>query len=226
MIEQNLVPMPGSVLEAVAPYQMDDCHKGTFLVLRISGMDQPTALRLIDRKKRAWQDWRSLDEYFRDVDDRIPQYQKRFGGEARVLRMAMLDSSIIETGIAVFQKILRKEPVSSDMWSYVTKLAGLRVPVMGSSAKEEENQWERLANTISNTIKIKELTVKSVQADGTEQSITAKEQRVQAPANLEQQAQAVELVRRILDERQESKEPQARSIVGEPKEQHEQQEPS
>ena len=44
-----------NVLEAISPFIADDGHKGTFLVLRVSGMEQGTALRVINRKYRSWQ---------------------------------------------------------------------------------------------------------------------------------------------------------------------------
>ena len=161
-----------NVLEAIRPFQADDGHKGSFLVLRIAGLGQGTALRIINRKYRSWQNWRSTDDDFRRIDEALPGYHERFGGEARVLRTALLDISIIEAGIGVFKRILNKQPVSSDMWTYATRLAGLRVPMM-IAADKSGSPWERLANAIKQTVSQRELVVKE-EWDGTK-SVTARE---------------------------------------------------
>jgi hypothetical protein len=174
-----------TVLEAILPFEPDDNHKGTFLVMRVAGADKRTALRLVNRKYRSWQEWRSSDEEFLRLDDSIPALQTRFGGEARVLRTAMLDISIIEAGIIVFHKIIKDEKVNSDMWAYATKLAGLRVPMM-RAMDESESPWEKLAASIRNTMTQKELSVKTIDEHGTEQLVTAKETVIhQDPAQLQ-----------------------------------------
>lgn len=161
-----------TVIEAVDPFQIDDGHKGTFLVLRIAGLEQGTALKVINRKYRSWQNWRALDPDFRRLDDQISPLAQKFGGEARVLRTALLDISIVEAGIGIFRKILTKQPMSDGMWAYAVKMAGLRMPMMGAE-KEIGNPWERLANAIKSTIVQKELTVS--QAPNGTKSVTAKE---------------------------------------------------
>jgi len=198
MTENALLIAAPTVLDALKPFEADDNHKGTFLLLRVSGADNRTALKLVNRKYRSWQAWRSTDEDFLRLDDAIPAMQVRFGGEARVIRTAMLDISIIEAGIIVFNKIIvgGGKGVSSDMWAYATKLAGLRVPMM--MAKEESgNPWEKLANSIQNTMVQRELVIKEVNENGLERSITAKE--ITSP-NPEQQRLAESIVGDILSE--------------------------
>lgn len=191
----ELVTTVASITEAIKPFQPDDCHKGTFIILRVAGLEQRTALRLVNRKARSWQHWRATDEYFRELDDQIPALAQRFGGEARVIRTALMDISIIEAGIGVFRKILNQQPVTDGMWAYATKLAGLRVPMMGAK-EESESPWERLANSIKNTLAQRELTVKEVGSDGKERSVTAREISVQPSA--EQKQMASEIVGQIL----------------------------
>ncbi|KKL90874.1 hypothetical protein LCGC14_1900350 [marine sediment metagenome] len=161
-----------NVIEAIHPFQPDDSHKGTFLVLRMAGLEQSLALRLIKRKYRSLLNWRSTDEDFKRIDNAMPVLNQKFGGEARVLRTALLDISIVETGISIFRKILSKQPVSEGMWAYAVKMAGLRVPMMGAE-KESSSPWERLANSIKQTMNQKELTIEQ-KPDGT-QSIIATE---------------------------------------------------
>lgn len=184
-----------NVLEAIEPFVADDGHKGTFLVMRIAGLEQTTALRIIKRKYRSIQNWRSVDEDFRRVDDMIPILTKRFGGEARVMRTALLDISIIEAGVSVFKRILSSQPVSDSMWAYATKLAGLRVPMMG--AKDESGSpWENLANAIKSTIVQKELTVRE-DVNGS-RSVTAKEVVIEPSA--EQRQMASDIVQRMIEQ--------------------------
>lgn len=184
-----------NVIEAISPFQADDSHKGTFLVMRIAGLEQTTALRIIKRKYRSIQNWRSVDEDFRRVDDAIPVLMQRFGGEARVMRTALLDISIIEAGVSVFKRILSSQPVSDSMWAYATKLAGLRVPMMG--AKDESGSpWESLANAIQHTMVQKELTVRQ-EPDGS-RSVTAKELVIEPSA--EQRRIANDIVQRMIEQ--------------------------
>lgn len=186
---------PATVLEAIVPFEPDDNHKGTFLVLRIAGADSRTALKLIKRKYRSWQNWRATDEDFFRLDEQVPALQTRFGGEARVMRTAMLDISIVEAAIIIFSKIIANEKVNSDMWTYATKLAGLRVPLM--LAKEEAgNPWEKLANSIQNTLLQRELSVKEINEHGTEKLVTAKETVIQQSP--EQRRLASEIVNQTL----------------------------
>jgi len=196
MTESSVVLDAPTLVEMIRPFEADDNHKGTFLVLRVSGADNKTALKLINRKYRSWQHWRSTDEDFLRLDDSVPQLQERFGGQARILRTAMLDISIIEAGIIVFNKIISQKPVSSDMWAYATKLAGLRLPMM--LAKEESGSpWEKLANSIKNTMIQRELTIKEVNEHGIEKSITARE--ISQPST-EQRQLADSIVGNILGE--------------------------
>jgi hypothetical protein len=179
MPESTAIIAAPTVLVAITPFEPDDNQKGTFLVLRIAGADNRSALKVINRKYRSWQNWRATDEDFLRLDDQIPALQTRFGGEARVLRTAMLDISIIEAGIIIFSKIIADpKKVSSDMFSYATKLAGLRVPLM-RAMEESESPWEKLANQIKNTISQRELSVRETDEHGTERLVTAKETIVQ-----------------------------------------------
>lgn len=172
-MEQTALAEPmTNVLEAIQPFQADDGHKGTFLIMRIAGLGQGTSLRLINRKYRSWQNWRATDEDFRRIDDMVPVLNQRFGGEARVIRTALLDISIVEAGIGIFKRILNKQPITDGMWNYAVKMAGLRVPMMGAQ-QESSSPWERLANSIKNTLAQRELTLIE-EPDGTK-SITAKE---------------------------------------------------
>ena len=189
-----------NVLEAIKPFEPDDSHKGTFLILRIAGMEQGMALRLVNRKYRSWQNWRATDADFYRLNEAIPILVQKFSGEARIVRTALLDISVIETGIHIFKRILRKETVSSDMWAYATKLAGIRMPLMG--AKEESvNPWERLANSIRNTM-ARELTVREVDVFGAEKSVMAREVIIQS--NPEQKRITNEIVERILSKAREN----------------------
>lgn len=170
-----------SVLEAIKPFEPDDGHKGTFLVLRIAGLEQRLALRAVKRKFRSWQNWRSTDEDFYRIDDAIPELCKKFGGEARVLRTALLDIAIVETGISIFQRILnndKKEPVTDNMWAYAIKIAGIRLPII-ETGLPSGSPWERLANTIQHTIKQRELELRQVGQDGVSQIVTAREMEIQ-----------------------------------------------
>ena len=125
------VPITNAI-EAIVPFQPDDGHKGTFLILRMAGLEQSLALKVIKRKYRSILNWRTIDADFKRVDDMMPVLNQRFGGEARVMRTSLLDISIVETGIAVFRKILHQQPVKDGEWAYAVKMAGLRVPLMGA----------------------------------------------------------------------------------------------
>ena len=188
-----------SILEAIKPFTADDGHKGSFLILRAAGVEQGMALRIINRKYRSWQNWRATDEDFRRVDEAIPVLSQRFGGEARVVRTALLDISIIETGINIFRKILNKQPLTDGMWSYAVKMAGLRVPMMG--AKESSGSpWERLANSIKNTMAQREFTL--IEEPNGTRSITAKE--IVVEPSPEQRQVADDIVQRMIDKARES----------------------
>ncbi len=189
-------PVVATILEAILPFQADDNHKGTFIVLRVAGLGQGTALKLIKRKYRSWQNWRSTDEDFRRLDDAVPVLTQRFGGEARVIRTAMLDISIVEAGIGIFKRVFEQRPVRDVEWGYVTKLAGLRMPMMGAQ-QGSASPWERLANSIQNTLAYRELTV-AKELDGS-QSITAKETIVEIVPSPEQRRVTAELVNNILN---------------------------
>jgi len=198
MVEQTALLAPASnVLEAIRPFQADDGHKGTFLILRIAGMEQGTALKLVNRKYRSWQNWRAVDEYFREIDDVIPVLNQKFGGEARVVRTALLDISIIETGIHIFRRILNKQPITEGMWAYAVKMAGLRVPMMGAQ-ETSSSPWERLANSIRNTMAQREVTMVQ-EVDGT-QSITARETIIEPSP--EQRKVAADIVQRMIQQAQ------------------------
>ena len=184
-----------NVLEAISPFIADDGHKGTFLVLRVSGMEQGTALRVINRKYRSWQHWRTTDENFNRVDAQIPVLNAKFAGEARVLRTAMLDTAIIEAGLGIFTKILTGKHVSPDMWTYATKLAGIRMPAMGA-VSESGGAWERLANSIKHTMSQRELTVTEV---GSERTITARETKIVEPTP-EQRKLAADIIAQTLSQ--------------------------
>ncbi len=194
MVTETAVDKPiANVLEAILPFHADDGHKGSFLVLRIAGLEQGTALRIINRKYRSWQNWRATDEDFRRVDEAIPALAQGFGGEARVVRTALLDISIVEAGIGIFKKILNKQPLTDGMWAYAVKMAGLRVPMMGAQ-QESSSPWERLANSIKSTLSQRELTVIQ-EPDGTK-SITAKE--VVIEPSPEQRRMASDIVQRMI----------------------------
>lgn len=199
MVEQTaLVTAPANVLEAIRPFQADDGHKGTFLVLRIAGMEQGLALKVVNRKYRSWQNWRATDEYFREIDEAIPFLAQKFGGEARVVRTALLDVSIIETGIHIFRKILSRQPITEGMWAYAVKMAGLRVPMMGGQ-QESSSPWEKLANSIKQTLAQRELIL--VQEPSGMQSITAKETIIEPSP--EQKRVAAGIVQRMIQQAQE-----------------------
>jgi hypothetical protein len=200
MVTETALDKPiTSVLEAIRPFQADDGHKGSFLILRIAGLEQGMALRIVRRKYRSYMNWRSTDPYFKRVDDVVPTLAHAFGGEARVIRTALLDISIIETGISVFKKILRQEPITEGMWSYAVRMAGLRVPMMKEPG-ELSNPWERLANSIKNTMAQRELTVMQ-EPDGTK-SVTAKE--IVIEPSPEQRQMASEIVQKIIQQAGES----------------------
>ncbi len=193
--ETAVAVVPTNVLEAIRPFQADDGHKGSFLVLRIAGLGQGTALRIINRKYRSWQNWRATDEDFKRIDEELPVYHEKFGGEARVLRTALLDISIIEAGIGVFKRILNKQQISSDMWTYATRLAGLRVPMM-VAAGQSDSPWERLANSIKHTVSQRELVVKE-EPNGTK-SVTAREIVIEPSA--EQKQVASDIVEKMIQQ--------------------------
>ena len=181
------------MLEAIEPFKADDGHKGTFLVMRIAGLEQTTALKIIRRKYRSIQNWRATDEDFRRIDDAVSDLTNRFGGEARVVRTALLDISIVEAGIGIFRRVLTGQHLTDGQWAYATKMAGLRVPMMG--AKEQSGSpWERLANAMKTTISQAELTL-TESGDGT-RSITAKETTIEPSA--EQRRATNDIVERML----------------------------
>lgn len=186
-----------TVLDVLWPFQADDGHKGTFLIMRIAGLERSTALRIVKRKYRSWQNWCATDPDFARIDAQLPALNQKYGGEARVVRTALLDISIIETGIHVFKKILNSQPVTSDMWSYAVKLAGLRIPMMGAE-KQSGSPWERLANAVHNTMNQKELTMREVDVFGVEKTITARETVIQPSA--EQRQLANDVVRKMMEQ--------------------------
>ena len=191
-----------NVLEALQPFEPDDGQKGTFIVLRVAGVDKAMALRIINRKYRSWQHWRSTDEYFRELDDAIPELARRFGGEARVLRTALLDVHIIETGIGVFRKILRNEKMPDGMWAYAVKLAGLRIPMMGQMVGSGD-PWEKLANAIHTTIEQRELVMKQ-DVDGVTSVMAKETKEMVVQPSLAQRQMASEIVQRMLEQAREA----------------------
>ena len=200
MAQETAVAEPiTNVLDVLRPFQADDGHKGTFLVLRMAGLEQGMALKLVSRKFRSWQNWRATDEDFRRIDDMLPALTQRFGGEARVLRTALLDISIVETGISIFRKVLSKQPITDGMWAYAVKMAGLRVPMMNGK-EESSSPWERLANSIKSTLAQRELTV--IQEPNGTQSITARE--VVVEPSPEQKRMASDIVERMIQQAGES----------------------
>ncbi len=182
-----------NVIDAILPFVPDDGHKGSFLVMRIAGMEQGTALRIINRKYRSLQNWRSTDSYFRDIDDVVPSLSQKFGGEARVVRTALLDISIIEAGIGIFKRILEKKTVSDGQWAYAVKMAGLRVPMM-RSGEEGGNPWEKFANAVQQTMTQRDMVVRE-EVDGTK-TTTAREIVVEPSA--EQRLVSDGIVERML----------------------------
>ncbi len=177
-----------SILDMLQPFEPDDGQKGSFLVLRIAGIDRSMALRLINRKYRSWQNWRATDNDFQRLDAQIPELIHRFGGEARVMRTALLDIHIVEAGIGVFRNILENKKVTDGMWAYAAKLAGLRIPMMGAE-RESGSPWERLANSIQNTMNQKELSIRQ-DADGSK-TVTAREITVLPSAEQRQVASGI-----------------------------------
>ena len=184
-----------SVLEVIRPFRADDGHKGTFLILRIAGLEQSLALRLVNRKYRSLQNWCATDEDFKLIEGQIEVFAQKFGGEARVIRTALLDISVVETGISIFRRILSKQPITDGMWSYAVKMAGLRVPMMGAQ-HETESPWERLANSIKTTLSQRELTV--IQNPDGVQSVTAKE--IVLEPSTEQKQVTNDIVRRMIEQ--------------------------
>jgi len=181
--QAELATTSANVLEALKPFSPDDGHKGTFLVMRIAGLEQGTALRLVNRKYRTYLEWKATDPYFKAIDEALPDLAPKFGGEARVIRTALLDISIIETGVSIFRRILRKEPISEGMWSYAVKMAGLRVPMMGRQ-ESSGSPWERLANSIKSTLEQRDLVVRE-ELDGS-RSVTARETVIRPSPEQEQ----------------------------------------
>lgn len=205
IISMELTAPITNVLEAIQPFMPDDGHKGTFLVLRIAGLEQGLALKSVKRKYRSWQHWRSTDEDFYRIDEAIPMLAQRFGGEARVLRTALLDIQIVETGVHVFRRILEStKPVSDSMWAYATRLMALRVPMMGLE-KAGGNNWEILANSIKHSMSQKELEYKEVSSNGSARSIIARE--VTVVPSLEQQQVTNNIVAQILSQAQGAESP-------------------
>ena len=190
---------PTGVLGAIKPFTPDDGHKGTFLVMRIAGLEQGTALKLVNRKYRTYLEWKATDPYFKAIDEQVPELIPRFGGEARVIRTALLDISIIETGISIFRKILHKEPITEGMWSYAVKMAGIRVPMMGAQ-NEVGNPWERLANSIKHTLTQRDVMV-TKELDGSE---TVRAREITIKPDPEQQKVANQIIQQILAQNQES----------------------
>jgi hypothetical protein len=189
----EVAQVPTSVLEAMKPFDPNDGTKGTFLVMRIAGLEQGTALKLVNRKYRTYLEWKSSDPYFKALDEQLPDLTAKFGGEARVIRTALLDIEIIESGIMIFRKILKKEPMSDGMWSYAVKMAGIRLPMMLSKS-EAGSPWERLANSIKSTLEQRDITVRE-ELDGS-RSIMASETIIRPTE--EQTQLASDIVRGIL----------------------------
>lgn len=193
-MEKTLVPQgtvsetETDIMEIIHPYQPDDGHKGTFFILRIAGMEQGTALRLINRKYRSWQNWRATDVDFKRIDEMIPVLARRFGGEARVMRTALLDIHIVETGIGIFRRILHKQPVTDGMWAYAVKMAGLRVPMMVGH-QDSNNPWQSLANSIKTTMASRDVLI-TQEPDGT-QHIRAREVVIEPSPEQKQTANSI-----------------------------------
>ena len=184
----ELAPVSANILEALRPFSPDDGHKGTFLVMRVAGLEQRMALKLVNRKYRTYLEWKATDPYFKRIDESIPDLIPRFGGEARIIRTALLDIEIIETGISIFRRILHKEPVTEGMWAYAVKMAGIRVPMMNTQL-ESGNPWERLANSIKQTLTQRDLTI-TKDWDG-RKSITAREITIKPDPEQVQRANAI-----------------------------------
>jgi hypothetical protein len=214
---QDRIIWPESILDALKPFKIDDGSKGSYLVLRIAGLDKAETLRTIDRGWKAWQKWRGDDLDFRHLDDSLPQLCNLYQNQARVLRAGLLDATIIETGIEVFQQILRNigvhkrnkkvragslpetaEYIPDGLYNLAIKVASIRLPTMITVGNNSSDSWDKMAKLLSQVDKAapaitQRQVTKELGIDGT-QTITATETVVEQDINKE----AKELLRGIM----------------------------
>ncbi len=181
-----------NILEAIRPFIADDGLMGTYLVLRIAGLDKTSALKNVGRKYRTWQNWRTIDPDFRRLDDMVPQLTNVYANQARIIRASLLDASIVETGIKVFRDILNGTQIADGAWSYAAKMAAMRVPVMFVGGPGESS-WEKLSKAIGPLVQQREVTVR--EEVGGIKTVTAKEILVESTMS----RQAAEIVKAILE---------------------------
>jgi len=86
------------------------------------------------------------------------------------------------------------------MWAYAVKMAGLRVPMMGAR-EESSSPWEKLANSIQNTMALAQREMVMVQEINGTQSFTARETIIEPSA--EQKRIAGEIVQNMIRQAQE-----------------------
>ena len=136
-----------TIIDAIAPYKPNDNSKGTYLTLRIAGIDEYGAMRIIKRKPRTVRMWREVDPQFRSLDSSIPQLAAIYCNQAKVLRATLLDINIMEAAIDLLHKILVGEPIQEGAWHYITKIASMRVPVMFGEERGASS-WDKLLNVV------------------------------------------------------------------------------
>lgn len=187
-----------TIYDIMKPFSPDDGHKGTFLVLRVAGMESANALKIVKRKYKSWLVWRKEDIEFKRVDDMMPVLIHRFAGQARVIRTALLDISVIETGIMAFKKIMHGEEISDGMWAYATKMAGIRMPTMMLGQESEKGSWEKLAGAVQHALTQRELVFSQTDTkSGMERRVVARETQIE---RVELSPEMKEMSRRVVAE--------------------------
>jgi len=168
------VSVSTTLIEALVPFCVDDGHKGTYFVLRIAGLSRASALKTVNRKVRAWKDWYANDPDFKRLEIEIPQLANTYANQAKILRAAMLDAILVETGIKILNDVLAAHTIPDAAWAFISKLAALRMPVMFDTDKKGDDVWAKMANSLKTIVAQREIKV-----DAVSQTITARESQFQ-----------------------------------------------
>lgn len=149
-----------TVLDAIQPY-IFGTTKGDYLILRIAGIEPEDAIQVLGTNKTYIVGVKNREATYQEILDELPQLTQRFGAEARMLRIAIMDSYMVESAIKVFKDILKGELMKDGAWTFAGKIATLRMPLVAFAEKSSSKlsevlaQLERKADSLEITQRIK-----------------------------------------------------------------------
>lgn len=177
---------PESIMEILRPYEPDDNHMGTYLVLRIAGTGSYDSIKTVKRKPRMISDWRMRYAPFKKIDNHMEELQRKYGNQAKVLRAVMLDQKMVELGIQLFDSVIRDpHSMGDNQWAYLIQVLKLRMPGMVTTSPTDDKSgfWAKLPGMIKGITAQREITVRE-EPNGA-RSLTAREttRSSEVPAN-------------------------------------------